>query len=178
MVVLVPPPAPAKFVNLVQLALLANGAAMIFWSPFVFRHTDIVRWAEGRQAVENKTPFDAMIWRICGLWVFFAGSVCLQFSTTPVVAQNLAVYLVGIHSVETYVKWLAVGRRATVAAAGNIFLGGVAFVALVLDSWLDGRGPLSDLQQGSEVLSGEVAFFVALGWTVSSVRVPAPTHHE
>ena len=87
-------------------------------------------------------------------------------------------YLVGIHSVETYVKWLAVGRRATVAAAGNIFLGGVAFVALVLDSWLDGFGPLSDLLQVSEILSGEVAFFVALGWTVSSVRVPAPTHHE
>ena len=148
---------------------------MIFWSFFVFRHTDIVRWAEGRQAVENKTPFDAMIWRICGLWVFFAGSVCLQFSTTPVVAQHLAVTLAVVHSVETYVKWLAVGRRVNVAAGGNIFLGGVAFVALVLDSWLDGSGPLLDL---SGVLSGEVAFFVALGWTVSSVRVPAPTHHE
>ena len=80
-------------------------------------------------------------------------------------AQNLAVYLVGIHSVETYVKWLAVGRRATVAAAGNMFLGGVAFVALVLDSWLDGSGPLLDL---SGVLSGGVVFFAALGWTVSS----------
>ena len=164
MVVLVPPPAPAKFVNLVQLALLANGAAMIFWSFFVFRHTDLVRWAEGRQAVENKTPFDAMIWRICGLWVFFAGSVCLNFSSTPVVAQHLAVNLVIVHFVETYVKWLAVGPR-TVAAAGNIFLGGVAFVALVLDSWLDGSGPLLDL---SGVLSGGVVFFAALGWTVSS----------
>ena len=167
MVVLVPPPAPAKFVNLVQLALLANGAAMIFWSFFVFRHTDIVRWAEGRQAVENKTPFDAMIWRICGLWVFFAGSVCLNFSSTPVVAQHLAVNLVIVHFVETYVKCLAVGRarRATVAAAGNLFLGSVAFAALVVDSWLDGSGPLLDL---SGVLSGGVVFFAALGWTVSS----------
>ena len=119
-----------------------------------------------------------MIWRICGLWVFFAGVVCLQFSSTPVVAQHLAVYLVVVHNVETYVKWLAVGRRATVAASGNLFLGGVAFVALVLDSWLDGFGPLSDLLQVSEILSGEVAFFVALGWTISSLRVHAPTHSE
>ena len=117
MVVLAPPPAPAKFVNLVQLALLANGAAMIFWSFFVFKHTDIVRWAEGRQAVENKTPFDAMIWRICGLWVFFAGSVCLNFSSTPVVAQHLAVNLVIVHFVETYVKWLAVGPRTVALLA-------------------------------------------------------------
>ena len=61
-------------------------------------------------------------------------------------------------------KFVNLGPR-TVAAAGNIFLGGVAFVALVLDSWLDGSGPLLDL---SGVLSGGVVFFAALGWTVSS----------
>ena len=71
MVVLV---APTPSTEYVRIALLVNGVAMMLWAPVVLYGKEMIRRAEGPRAVEKKTPFDLMILRICGLWVFFAGS--------------------------------------------------------------------------------------------------------
>ena len=77
MVVLATPTPPTDYV---RLALFVNGAAMIHWAPQVYAGKKIICWAEGPRAVEKKTPFDRMIWRICGMWVGFIGAMCMQVS--------------------------------------------------------------------------------------------------
>ena len=137
MVVLV---APTPSTTYVRLALLVNGFAMIAWAPVVAYGKEMIRRAEGPRAVEKKTPFDLMILRICGLWVFFAGSACLACLDTPKVAEQLASYLVVIHFTEVCLKHQAskyqasVGRRFFVeAASGNAILGCLLLAALALD---------------------------------------------
>ena len=132
MVVLVTPTPSTQYV---RLALLVNGFAMIAWAPVVAYGKEMIRRAEGPRAVEKKTPFDLMILRICGLWVFFAGSACLACADTPKVAEQLASYLVVIHSTEICLKHHgSVGRRFFVeAASGNAILGCLLLAAIALD---------------------------------------------
>ena len=133
MVVLVTPTPSTSYV---RLALLVNGFAMIAWAPVVAYGKEMIRRAEGPRAVEKKTPFDLMILRICGLWVFFAGSACLACADTPKVAEQLASYLVVIHSTaEICLKHHgSVGRRFFVeAASGNAILGCLLLAAIALD---------------------------------------------
>ena len=133
MVVLVTPTPSTSYV---RLALLVNGFAMIAWAPVVAYGKEMIRRAEGPRAVEKKTPFDLMILRICGLWVFFAGSACLACANAPKVAEPLALNLVVIHFLEVYVKYRgSVGRGFFVeAASGNAVLGCLSLAAIALDS--------------------------------------------
>ena len=132
MVVLV---APTPSTEYVRLALLVNGCAMIAWAPVVAYGKEMIRRAEGPRAVEKKTPFDLMILRICGLWVFFAGSACLACASTPEVAEPLALYLVVVHFLEVCLKYQgSVGRGFFVeAASGNAILGCLSLAAIALD---------------------------------------------
>ena len=133
MVVLV---APTPSTSYVRLALLVNGFAMIAWSPVVAYGKEMIRRAEGPRALEKKTPFDLMILRICGLWVFFAGSACLACADTPKAAEQLASYLVVIHFTEIYVKYRGSlgGAFFVEAASGNAILGCLSLAAIALDS--------------------------------------------
>ena len=66
--------APTPSTEYVRIALLVNGLAMLSWAPRVMEGRGVIRWAEGPRAVEKKTPFDLMIWRICGIWVACVGA--------------------------------------------------------------------------------------------------------
>ena len=133
MVVLV---APTQSTQYVRLALLANGVAMILWAPVVAYGKEMIRRAEGPRALEKKTPFDLMILRICGLWVFFAGGACLACASTPEVAEPLALLLVLVHFTEIFAKYKGlVDRRFFVeAASGNAILGCLLLAAIALDN--------------------------------------------
>ena len=132
MVVLVTPTPSTSYV---RLALLVNGFAMIAWAPVVAYGKEMIRRAEGPRAVEKKSPFDLMILRICGLWVFFAGSACLACADTPKVAEQLAFCLAMIHFTEICAKYKgSVDRRFFVeAASGNAILGCLLLAAIALD---------------------------------------------
>ena len=133
MVVLV---APTPSTSYVRLALFVNGFAMIAWAPVVAYGKEMIRRAEGPRAVEKKTPFDLMILRICGLWVFFAGGACLACASTPEVAEPLALLLVLVHFTEIFAKYKGlVDRRFFVeAASGNAILGCLLLAAIALDN--------------------------------------------
>ncbi len=133
MVVLV---APTPSTSYVRLALFVNGFAMIAWAPVVAYGKEMIRRAEGPRAVEKKTPFDLMILRICGLWVFFAGCACIACADTPKVAEQLASYLVVVHFTEICVKYRASVDRGffVEAASGNAILGCLSLAAIALDS--------------------------------------------
>ena len=126
---------PTPSTEYVRLALLVNGFAMIAWAPVVAYGKEMIRRAEGPRAVEKKSPFDLMILRICGLWVFFAGGACLTCANTPKVAEPLALYLVVVHFTEICVKYQgSVGRGFFVeAASGNAVLGCLSLAAIALD---------------------------------------------
>ena len=132
MVVLAAPTPPTEYV---RLALLVNGVALFLWAPVVVYGKEMIRRAEGPRALEKKTPFDMMILRICGLWVAFAGVVCLVCAHTPEVAGLLALYLVSTHFLEVYVKYRASVDRGffVEAASGNAILGCLLLAAIALD---------------------------------------------
>ena len=140
MVVLAAPTPPTMYV---RYALLMNGLLMLIWAPRVIEGRGVIRWAEGPRAVEKKTPFDLMIWRICGIWVACVGATCLQvgyimgseknpFFTK--LANALAMQIAIVHFVETFIKYKAVGRRVGLAALGNITLGSFLLIALLIDT--------------------------------------------
>ena len=140
MVVLAAPTPPTMYV---RYALLLNGFLMFIWAPRVMEGKGVIRWAEGPRAVEKKTPFDLMIWRICGIWVACVGATCLQvgymmgsekapFFTK--LAHALAMQIAIVHFVETFIKYKAVGRRVGLAAFGNITLGSFLLIALLIDT--------------------------------------------
>ena len=140
MVVLAAPTPPTMYV---RYALLLNGVLMLTWAPRVIEGKGVIRWAEGPRAVEKKTPFDLMIWRICGIWVACVGATCLQVGyimgseKTPFftkLAHALAMQIAIVHFVETFIKYKAVGRRVGLAASGNITLGSFLVIALLIDT--------------------------------------------
>ena len=140
MVVLAAPTPPTMYV---RYALLMNGLLMLIWAPRVIEGRGVIRWAEGPRAVEKKTPFDLMIWRICGIWVACVGATCLQVGyimgseKTPFftkLAHALAMQIAIVHFVETFIKYKAVGRRVGLAALGNITLGSFLLIALLIDT--------------------------------------------
>jgi|EP00979_Chaetoceros_neogracilis_P011792 hypothetical protein len=128
-------------------AIAINGIMMLLWSPFLFfRHLHIISKIEGRTAAARKTKFDVMIWRITGLWVAFVGVTCLFVTDVPtgfwssrvrdfspealhVTWSPIAFLIVITHTIETWCKYDA---GCLSGAKGNMMLGGLSLVALLL----------------------------------------------
>jgi hypothetical protein len=135
---------------LLNRALAFNGIAMVSWGlNLFFRYDRVIAKIEGKKTAATKTKADVMIWRICGLWVIFAGGSCLFvtdyayfFALTDavtatagldVIRRPLAWLSVAIHAVEVGVKYEALGPSGVwKGASGNIVLALVMLVGLCL----------------------------------------------
>jgi hypothetical protein len=133
-----------------RIALAINGLLMFAWSPVLFfSHSSLWVLGEGRTVASKKTKFDAMIWRITGLWVAFVGLSCLFVTDVPsgfwssrwgfspealqVVWSPLAVLLAATHAVETLVKYEAMGAKKVMKGASiNVLLGALCVAALCI----------------------------------------------
>jgi len=136
MVVLAPPPAPR--LEAVAVILCINGGAMLAWAKHVFLHKGIIEGIEGPRAIEKKTELDAMIWKILSFWMACVGVMCIVVADTPVASQA-AMLVATAHFVEMYFKSQAADRKIRRAALGNMILGSLLVVALLIDYRRPGR---------------------------------------
>lgn len=128
-------------------ALALNGTVMALFGPTLFfGNGNMVAKLEGKMAAAKKTKVDVMIWRLCGLWVTFAGGACLL--ATDIFFQGeeikirdwqwpLACLAVAIHMTEVVVKYQALGNsyaKFVRVASGNVALALVLAAGLLSDS--------------------------------------------
>lgn len=133
--------------SLLRTAIGINGFGCFLFGPVLFfNHMKLIASAEGSAKAEAKTALDVSIWRICGLWVWFAGVVCLLVSDLPggiwsnlcgfapdamrPMWKPLACLLALTHVVETGIKYEARGMKGLKSAAGNMVMGLLVVVGL------------------------------------------------
>ena len=130
MVVLAPPPEPP--LEYVAAVLCINGGAMIAWARYVFKHKGIIEGIEGPRAIEKKTELDAMIWKILSFWMVCVGVMCILVADSPL-APQAAMLVATVHFVEMYFKSQAADRKIRQAGFGNMILGFLLVVTLLID---------------------------------------------
>lgn len=123
---------------------------VLFGQVLFFGNAKMMARIDGKKAAATKTKADVMIWRLCGLWVTFAGGACLlatdyvhatigKSSTTVVNYIDwqwpLACLAVAIHTTEIGVKYHALGhsfKQFFDGAKGNMAMVTVLIVGLMV----------------------------------------------
>ena len=79
-----------------------------------------------------------MIWKSLSFWMACVGVMCIVVADTPVASQA-AMLVATAHFVEMYFKSQAADRKIRRAALGNMILGSLLVVALLIDYRRPGR---------------------------------------
>ena len=158
----------------VAAVLCINGGAMIAWARYVFKHKGIIEGIEGPRAIEKKTELDAMIWKILSFWMVCVGVMCILVADSPL-APQAAMLVATVHFVEMYFKSQAADRKIRQAGFGNMILGFLLVVTLLIDYRRPERvtSPLDETRKSS----GRHPFlrlFIILVLGCSGILSPGP----